>query len=116
MDEEQWQKGLAGVRELAADEGMLFIFERAAVREFWMRGCLISLDVAFIDADGRVAGIHTMPAVREGEELRTYSSVVPVVFALEVPAGELRNAGVGVGSVARFSQEIQDAIKGAGRP
>jgi len=114
-NEDQWTRGLAGVERLADDEGMLFVFSRAAVRGFWMRGCLIPLDVAFIDSGGKIVRMHTMP-VGAGEDLPTYSSDVPVRYALEVPAGGLEKAGVRVGEAVTFSPAILEVTKGRGVP
>ncbi len=90
-------RGLSGRTTLPDGYGMLFVFTDLQVRTFWMRGCLIPLDVAFIDADLRIVQIHTMAAEpgRAGEF--HYSSVRPARYALEVPAGGLARAGVKVG-------------------
>ncbi|KKK82793.1 hypothetical protein LCGC14_2799850 [marine sediment metagenome] len=47
---ERRYRGLAGRRRLADDAGMLFVFAEPERLEFCMRGCLIDLDIAFIDA------------------------------------------------------------------
>jgi len=112
VTEPQWRQGLAGVQALEEDEGMLFIFQAPAVRQFWMRGCLIPLDVAFIDSRRRVVAIHTMPVASGGGAPPTYSSVVAALYALEVPAGDLGRMGVRVGDVASFSSGIEAITKG----
>ena len=116
VSQAQRTDGLAGVRDLAEDEGMLFIFPRAEVQKFWMRGCLIPLDVAFIDERMQVVAVHTMRVEAEGAELPTYSSGVPVLFALEVGAGGLAAAGVRTGDTVAFSPGIWHVTKGRGRP
>ena len=110
----QWRTGLAGVKELRQDEGMLFVFDKPEVQEFWMRECVIPLDLAFIDAEGRVVRTVTMAVEPAGTaELRLYSSDVPVLYALEVSAGGLEAAGARPGDVVNFSPEVRRAIKAA---
>ena len=56
------QRGMAGRDHVAEDGGMLFVFDEPAVLWFWMKGCLIPLDIIFIDGSGRIVQTHTMPA------------------------------------------------------
>ncbi len=98
--------GLSGRDHLADNEGMLFIFPRAEVLDFCMRGCVISLDVAFIGEDMRVVKTHTMPEESDHIGKVLYSSDVPARWALEVPAGSLARAGVKVGDPVTFSRDV----------
>jgi uncharacterized membrane protein (UPF0127 family) len=103
---QQRMHGLAGREALAADAGMLFIFPDSAVRYFWMQGCFIPLDVAFLDEHRRVVGFGTMAAEPNQVGRVVYTSPAPAKYALEVNAGALAAAGVKVGDVANFSGEI----------
>jgi hypothetical protein len=98
--------GLAGRDHLADNEGMLFIFPRAEVLNFCMRGCVISLDIAFIGDDMRVVRTHTMLEEPDRIGKVLYSSDVPARYALEVAAGSLERAGVKVGDPVSFSRDI----------
>lgn len=105
---EQRRAGLAGRASLKDGEGMLFIFESSQSREFWMRGCLTAIDIAFLDADRRVINIATMypqPGVSEGR-LKVYRSAGPALYALEVAGGQLASAGVKPGDQAIFSSNV----------
>ena len=53
-------RGLMFRKELPAHTGMLFVFDRPAPRSFYMKNCLIDLDIIFIAADGSIARIYTM--------------------------------------------------------
>lgn len=108
------RKGLAGRDSLADDAGMLFIYPREEVMTFWMKDCLIPLDIAFIDKDMRVINIETMPVEPAGDT--RYSSNKPAKFALEVPAGALKKAGVGAGSKVIFSGDIPVPAKANSSP
>lgn len=54
---EQRSRGLMGRTDLRADQGMLFVFEDAAPRTFWMKDTPLSLDMLFFDAEGRLCGL-----------------------------------------------------------
>jgi len=109
-------RGLSDREGLGADAGMLFIYPRPDVLDFCMRQCLIPLDIAFLDADGRVVKTHTMPVEPYGLEERTYGSEVPAQYALEVRAGALAAAGVKVGDQAKFSPGVPAAAKATPDP
>lgn len=106
--EAEQKRGLAGAEriDMPADRGMLFIFDKPAVHEFWMWGCEIDLDVAFIDAERRIVKIHTMACQPVQTRDKTYSSEKPVLYALEVRGGELAKAGVRVNDVVEFDSRI----------
>ncbi len=89
------QRGLMFVRELPADHGMLFPQKPARVMTMWMKNTLISLDMLFIDAQGRVVCIrdHTKP---ESEDLITCEQ--PVGAVLELRSGEAARRGIKVGN------------------
>jgi uncharacterized membrane protein (UPF0127 family) len=77
-----------------------------------MRDCPQPIDVAFLDAEGRVVAVHAMspePPRRPGEtsyqyerRLPEYPSGAPAQFAVEVAGGRLAQLGVGVGSRLAF--------------
>lgn len=91
-----------------ADRGMLFVFDDDEVRGFWMRNTIIPLDIAYIRSDGTIVKIHTMPPL----ELRTFSSVEPAQYALEVNAGRFQALGITEGDHV----EIPDGVLKTVRP
>jgi uncharacterized membrane protein (UPF0127 family) len=56
-DEAERERGLMYRTALAPNRGMLFIFEDAAPRAFWMKNTYIPLDIVYIGADGRIVSI-----------------------------------------------------------
>ncbi len=91
---EQRARGLMFREELAADAGMLFIFEAARPVSFWMKNTLVSLDMLFIAPDGRIVAIapRTTPLSEE-----PVPSGVAVLGVLEVVAGTAQRLGLAVG-------------------
>lgn len=77
------ERGLMGRTHLAADSGMLFVFDAPGRHCFWMRDTLLPLAIAFIDAQGRV--VH-----RTDMQPRTDTLHCPPVdarYALEIAQG-----------------------------
>jgi uncharacterized protein len=59
------QRGLMFRQTLGANEGMIFVFEEPGDYPFWMQNCLISLDLFWLAADGRIESIgHSIPPCR----------------------------------------------------
>jgi len=89
---EQREEGMMFVpeNEIADDKGMLFVFPDERYQGFWMKNTITPLDVAFARMDGTIVTIHTMPPLT----LRTFPSLEPVMFALEVKAGTFGRLGV----------------------
>lgn len=76
--------------EITDDQGMLFVFANEQVRGFWMRNTITALDIAFARADGTIVKTWQMPPLT----LRTFSSIEPAMFALELKAGTLARLNV----------------------
>jgi len=83
--------------ELAKGRGMIFIFQDAQIRSFWMKNTFLPLDIAYMDADLRIVDIQAM----EPESLESSPSTRPAMFALEVPLGWFGEMGIEVGTQAR---------------
>ena len=95
------QTGMMYRREMAPDQGMLFVFEAPGMHSFYMKNTLIALDILFIDADLRIATIHknAQPLDESGIPSR-----VPVQYVLEVPAGQADRWGLSEGNIIRFDR------------
>lgn len=87
---QQRNRGLMGRTQLAADGGMLFVFEQPGRHCFWMRNTPLPLSIAFIDSLGRIAGLADMQP--RSESLHCPDS--DVRYALEVRQGEFQRRGI----------------------
>jgi len=94
-DEEQ-RRGLMFRQSLAEDAGMLFLYEKAEVLSYYMRNTYISLDIIYIDVEGRIVSI-----ARETEPLseRSLYSAGPSIAVLEVIGGTSDRLGFGEGDL-----------------
>ncbi|MEP0847654.1 MAG: DUF192 domain-containing protein [Phycisphaerae bacterium] len=88
--------------EIADDQGMLFVFPAEELRGFWMKNTITSLDIAFARLDGTIVAIHTMPPLT----LRTFSSIEPAMFALEVKAGTFERLHVVEGDRVEIPADV----------
>lgn len=97
------QEGLMYVppEELADDEGMLFVFTDERVRGFWMLNTITPLDIAYARMNGQIVTIAQMPP----QTLRTFSSIEPAMFALEVQQGTFARLGITEGQTLQVPLE-----------
>ena len=106
-DPQAQYRGLGGRSAIPRNGGMLFVHASPRPLAFVMRDCPILIDVAFLDADGRVLNVHTMkpePPRRPGESadayearLPAYPSTAPAQYAVELAGGRFAELGVGPG-------------------
>jgi len=97
-DEAERSKGLMFRQSLPEDEGMLFVYESPRPLGFWMRNTLIPLDIAYIDAQGRIVDIQQM----EPRDDTTHWSASDAQYALEMNAGWFEAHGVEIGALVEF--------------
>jgi uncharacterized protein len=88
------ERGLMFRRSLPESYGMLFDFKRDQEVSMWMHNTYVSLDMIFIEADGRIRRI--------AENTETLSDKIipsggPVRAVLEVVAGTARRYGIQAG-------------------
>ena len=92
-----------GRREVPPGTGMLFLFPRPAREPFWMKGCLVPLDIAWLDARGQVVHLEeNLPPCRS-EPCPTWAPDRPASMVIEVAAGEARRLGLVPGAMVLLS-------------
>ena len=94
---QQLATGLMGRRQLPDGHGMLFAFGRTQRVCMWMKNTLIPLSVAFIDSRGDIVNIDQM----QPQTLTPHCGMLPVAYALEMPAGWFAAHRVGRGTRVR---------------
>lgn len=104
--------GLGGRRSLATDSGMLFVYGDEQRRTFWMKDCLIGLDIAFVAGDGRITNIATLApgAGLPAPEIPRADSSAPARYVLETEAGWLGAHGVSSGDRLDLSAAIAGVV------
>jgi uncharacterized membrane protein (UPF0127 family) len=97
-------RGLSGRPGLAAEEGMLFLFESPRIQSFWMKDMRFSIDILWI-RDGRIVGISAdLPTPKSPVDLPQFASPVPCDVVLEVRAGAARKWGLLLGDTVRVER------------
>jgi uncharacterized membrane protein (UPF0127 family) len=91
---EEQAKGLMFRRELPDGQGMLFDFTTDQEVAFWMENTFISLDLMFINADGRIRRIAEKAEPMSKTTLRSGG---PVRAVLEVIGGTAGKLGIKAG-------------------
>ena len=93
--EKSRQKGLSGRRSLAADSGMLFLFETSDFYSFWMREMEFPIDIIFINGEKVVTVHRNVPAPASTEETPPiYRPTTASDKVLELNAGEADKNGI----------------------
>lgn len=93
-DDRSRTRGLMHVREMAADRGMLFIFQVPQPAAFWMKDTYLSLDLIFIDPHGRVLNIARDARPFSQAPIESDGLIIAV---LELAAGTAERIGLAPG-------------------
>ena len=91
VTDEERARGLMYRRSVPESYGMLFDFKRDQEVSMWMRNTYVSLDMIFIQSDGRIRRIAENT---ETESDKIISSGGPVRAVLEVVAGTAKKFGI----------------------
>lgn len=109
---EDRSRGLGGRAALPSDGGMLFVYDAPAPRTYWMKDCLIALDIAFIGPDRRILNVATLPPGAGLPEMRIAKadSVGPARWVLETADGWFARHGLGVGDEVDLSAALPGVV------
>ncbi len=98
-NEELRAKGLMNREKIDEHGGMIFIYKRAQFRSFWMKNCLVDIDLLYLDGRGRIVSMHKMkkePPRGENESafdyerrMKRYPSRRPAQFIIELKPGSI---------------------------
>lgn len=102
-DEAAITQGLSDRKSIAADGGMLFVFDEPRYAQFVMRRCYVPIDLIFVDRKGYIDSLHRMEVIRpiEGPAWHNpssgYNSAGRVQYAIELKGGTLDELGLSRG-------------------
>lgn len=89
------ERGLMFREKMAANEGMVFVFETPSEVCMWMKNTLLPLSVAFIDEAGKIVNIEDM----KPQTTDNHCGKKRVSYALEMNQGWFKQKNVKAGSV-----------------
>lgn len=97
--------GLAGREVLRENEGMLFVYDQALPRRFWMKGMLMPIDMIWIKDNQVVdisAGVQPQPGAAD-HELEFYSPSSEADKVLELTSGWAEQNDLNIGDEVKFN-------------
>ncbi len=94
LNDRMQAQGLMFRRQMAANHGMLFIYDRENVVNMWMKNTLLPLDMLFVKRSGVVVKIARRT---EPFSEKIISSEIPVFAVLELNAGVSDELSIKVG-------------------
>lgn len=100
---EKRAKGLMNVKSLNFNEGMIFVYDKDIVMNFWMKNTYIPLDIVFLDKNYRIIGIieNMLPVGGNNEildnDIPRYTINRKSRYAVEIPAFSVKKLGINVG-------------------
>ncbi len=117
VTEREQQKGLMFRQTLAKDRCMIFLYGEDGQHPIWMKNCYISLDVAWLDADGRVVGlIPDIPPCSPmlGDNCPNYGADFVCRHFIEFPVGTFKRIGLKKGDKLGWDLQLDDGtvVKG----
>ncbi len=92
-NEQSRSRGLMYRHSMAADDGMLFVFEYPHQPCFWMKNTYLPLSIAFITAQGSISSMHDM----QPKSTDTHCPSEPILYALEMNQGWFEKNGLRIG-------------------
>lgn len=94
-NEAERQQGLMFREKMAANEGMVFIFDTPAAVCMWMKNTLLPLSVAFLDDEGKIINIEDM----KPKTTDTHCAKKQARYALEMNLGWFKQKNIKPGTV-----------------
>jgi uncharacterized membrane protein (UPF0127 family) len=96
---EERSQGLMFREQLAANEGMLFLYPAAKPVSFWMKNTPLSLDLIFIDSAGCIINVAAMAKPFDTSPI---SSGGPAKAVLEILGGSAGQLGIKPGDLIEW--------------
>ncbi len=93
--------GLMFRKSMQENRGMLFIFPKEDIQNFWMHNTYIPLDMIFVNAKNKIITIQNADKTLSDQ---TYSSIKPAKYVIEVNLGFSKKYGLKVGDKITWSK------------
>ena len=90
-------------KDVKDTEGMLFVFPDEQPRSFWMQNCPLGLDIAYMNASGKVLNI----GVGKPYDESGVPSAGPAKFVLELKVGRAEKFGIKPGTVLNLPKDVK---------
>lgn len=101
--DEEIRKGLSGKPFLDSKSGMLFVFSKPAIYQFWMPDMHFPIDIIWIN-NGKVVDIDTdVSNDFDSAHPIYYRPEVPAQYVLEVNAGFAKRSNITIGKTIVFN-------------
>src|SRR3972149_10943570 len=99
---EKITQGLSGSVSLPKNTGMLFVFETSSQHGFWMKDMNYSIDILWLDEEGKIIHIEKNISLETFPEVFTPSA--PALYVLEVNAGFVDGSEVKIGDLVKLPE------------
>ena len=109
--EQEKAKGLMYRQSLARDRCMFFVYGEEGNHAIWMKNCLIALDVAWVDAEGKVVETveHAPPcSPMRGDDCPTYGGTQVSRYFVEFASGTFKRLGLKKGDRLGWELVLDD--------
>lgn len=97
---EQQEKGLSIKNSLKDNEGMLFIFSKASIHHFWMKGMVFPIDIIWINDDFKI--IYIEKNVQPDSYPQTFGPNKESRYVLEIKALFSEKNNLKEGDIVQF--------------
>ncbi|MEM4152818.1 MAG: DUF192 domain-containing protein [Candidatus Pacearchaeota archaeon] len=106
-------RGLMFRESLKDNEGMLFIFPEEKTHIFWMKNTFLSLDIIWIDSNGKVVFISPNAQPCKEEPCPIIIPESPAKYVLEIKAGRAEQIGLNLGDTVTINlpEDIAKNVK-----
>ena len=98
------KQGLSGRKSMLPRQGMLFVFSSLGKQSMWMPNMNFPLDIVWVDDDKTITKIEeNATPCADNHNCKSYSSVYPAKYAIELNAFDASRIGLRVGLQLSFS-------------
>jgi hypothetical protein len=93
-------KGLSGSSSIASDRAMLFLFNKPGKYGFWMKDMLYSIDIIWVDVNGKV--VHIVRGAAPESFPTIFKPSTDAIAVIEIKSGLAREIGLTEGQYVSF--------------